>query len=202
MWKIICFPSKRVVLQYVPKQRKGGVLTTRRLFSDKSSNFFAQCTSMFRKLIFLRRLTLFQTILWTRRNQFWQFWRSFLAEDQKFFTQVPKVEKKLTNFFREVIVFENFSTKNWIFFAQCTKNFRKMNNFQKKLFCLKCSYGEVDSSLDRTIEILFAESQKLFTQFPKIWKKIPVFLSCFDKKPKNFRSMSEHYKKNTNFKMK
>ena len=51
------------------------------------------------------------------------------------------------------------------FFCAVYERFLKTNSFQTEKFCLKCSYGHVDSHFDRPIELLSAEGQKIFIHF-------------------------------------
>ena len=71
---------------------------------------------------------------------------------------------------------ENFLTKKWSLVVQGTSLFRKLNNFQKRVFfASNWTFGHVEASFDRSNEIFMAEGQKLFTQYPKMLKKLTNF---------------------------
>ena len=65
--------------------------------------------------------------------------------------------------------------KKWSLVVQGTSLFRKLNNFQKEFFASDWTFGHVEATFDRSNEIFLAEGQKLFTQCPKMLKKLTIF---------------------------
>ena len=77
----------------------------------------------------------------------------------------------------------NFINKKWSLVVQGTSLFcfEKWTIFKKVFFASEWTFGHVQASFDRSNEIFIAEGQTLFTQYPKMLKKLSIFFKnrCF-----------------------
>ena len=75
---------------------------------------------------------------------------------------------------------ENFLTKNEVLLSEVRACFENWTIFKKNFFASDLTFGHVEASFDRSNEIFMAEGQKLFTQNPKMMKKLTFFLKRGD----------------------
>ena len=127
------------------------------------------------KIFFSTRLSLFQTILGTRRNQFWQLWRTCFRQKTKNFSLKFRKWKKNLQIFSEKILFSNFFLQKVEFFLLNVRTFFKKWTIFKYKFLL---------------ELFLWTSRLQFRQ--TYWKFI-------GRRPKSFHSISENLKKTSSF---
>ena len=137
-------------------------------------------------------------IQWTRKMLFWQPYEIFSAENQNFFNQSSKKIQKIIWFFQKKFFFLNFFqqkhrvelgrprrktfNEKLMFFCSMHELVSKIEQLSKRVFFASdWTFGHVGASFGRSNEFFLAEGQKLFTQYPKMLKKLTSFSKkrCF-----------------------